>query len=185
MEATLAERSQIERRHILATHDVTDLIGLHVIVIGEAVEFVDDEGVVAIEIPDIEGLSAAAAVARCLAGTRLQGAELRAIRRILGLTAGELAARLGEKTSHETISRWEHEKQPMGAYAEKVFRLVACEELKDKAPGVPYEAADLAKLIVTDPWRADPSFALPPFVFARIKLQMLNKDVIDAWQVAA
>jgi len=185
MEATLAERRPSERRHILAAHDVTDLIGLRVIVVGAALEIVDADGDVAIEIPDIGSLSAAAAIARCLTGARLLGAELRAIRKILGLTAGELAARLGEKTSHETISRWEHEKQPMGAYAEKVFRLVACEELKDKAPGVPYEAADLAKLIVTDPWRADPSFALPPFVFARIKLQMLNKDVIDAWQVAA
>ncbi len=172
-----------ERRQTLEEHDVTDLIGLRVVVANTAQEITDEDGDVCYEIPDLEALSAAAAVARCLGPVRLSGDELRAIRKIAGWTAADLAGKMGEKTSPETISRWENEKQPMGGYAEKVFRLVICEELKDKAPGVAYEGAAIAKLIVVDPWRANADYVLPHLAFERVRIRRPRDGIIDAWEI--
>jgi transcriptional regulator with XRE-family HTH domain len=173
-----------ERGQTLREHDVTDLIGLRVVVANVALEFTDENGEKSVEIPDIEALSAAAAVGRCLVHVRLLGSELRAIRKIIGWTATDLAARMGERTSPETISRWENEKQPMGGYAEKVFRLVVCEELKDRVPGVPYDGATIAHLIIVDPWRSDVDYVMAPIVFERVRMRQ-NSGLIDAWEVEA
>jgi len=170
-----------ERRQTLEMHDVSDLIGLRVIVANAVQEVIDDDNETSVEVPDIESLSAAAAVVRCLTPIRLLGAELRAIRKIAGWTAAELAAKMGEKTSWETISRWENEKQPMGGYAEKVFRLVVCEALKEEARGVGYEAGAIAKLIVIDPWRTDQEFRVPPMVFDRVKVRE-NRAMVNLWE---
>ncbi len=70
----------------------------------------------------------------------------------MGLTMAEMALRLGERTAPQTVSRWESEAQPVGGYAEKVYRLVVCETLTKDAPGVEYSAAKLAALIVPDQW---------------------------------
>jgi DNA-binding transcriptional regulator YiaG len=172
-----------ERRQALKEHDVTDLIGFRVIVANTAHEIIDDDGEVTTEIPDIKALSAAAAVGRCLMPARLQGSELRAIRRIAGWTAADLALKLGEKTSAETISRWENDKQSMGGYAEKVFRLVVCEELADVAPGVGYQAGQIARLVVYDPWREDASFVVPPLVFERVKVRREDRQLVETWEM--
>jgi len=171
-----------EVRRTLEEHDLTDLIGLRVIVTHTALEIVEPDGEVSIEVPHIEALSASAAVARCLSPIRLLGSELRAIRKIAGWTASDLAAKMGEKTSPETISRLENVKQPMGGYAEKVFRLLVCEDLKEAAPGVPYEGSAIAHLILLDPWRSDPEFKVVPMHFQLIKLRKSNKTV-QAWEV--
>jgi hypothetical protein len=81
----------------------------------------------------------------------------------------------------ETISRWENEKQLMGGYAEKVFRLVVCEALHKDAPGVDYQASMIANLRVIDPWRADPAFVMPPLVFDCVKVRDDDRRLIDAW----
>ena len=172
-----------ERRQTLKEHDVTDLIGLRVIVANTAHEIIDDDGEVTTEVPDIKALSAAAAIGRCLLPVRLQGSELRAIRRIVGWTAADLALKLGEKTSAETISRWENDKQGMGGYAEKVFRLVVCEELAEAAPGVDYQAAMIARLVVYDPWREDASFVVPPLVFERVKVRRGDRRLVETWEM--
>ncbi|TLG75165.1 hypothetical protein [Methylocystis sp. B8] len=69
----------------------------------------------------------------------------------------------------------------MGASAEKVLRLVVCEELKEQAPGVTYNAAMLASLEITDPWRDDPNYEAPPieFIFGRLKEQ--SGKIVEAW----
>jgi hypothetical protein len=72
------------------------------------------------------------------------------MRRILDLTLAELAARMDARTASETVCRWEAEAQPMGAYAEKVFRLIVCEALAGAAPGVEYHGAALASLAIAD-----------------------------------
>ena len=59
----------------------------------------------------MEELSAAAAIVRCLMPIRLQGREVRAIRKIAGWTGAELTERMDVKASPETISRWEDDKQ--------------------------------------------------------------------------
>jgi transcriptional regulator with XRE-family HTH domain len=111
---------------------------------------------------------------------------LRAMRRIAGLTAQDMAEKMGEKTSAETLSRWENEKQPMGGYAEKVFRLVICDELRNRARGVPYHDGAIARLVVVDPWRADAEFEVPAIVVSRVKMRSeVDRSIIEAWADAA
>lgn len=169
-------------RQTLREHDVTDLIGLRVVVANTAHEITEEDGSVSVEVPGIESLSAAAAVARCLMPIRLEGNELRVIRRIAGWTATDLAAKLGEKTSVETISRWENDKQPMGGYAEKVFRLVVCEELSASAPGIGYKASAIANLVVIDPRRFDTATVVPPLVFEWVKVKGVE-GITNEWEV--
>ena len=162
--------------------DVSDLVGLRVVVLHAAREITENDGEVSIEVPDLGALSAAAALARALLPIRLRGRELRAIRHIAGLTAAELAERMGDKTSPETISRWENEKQPMGGYAEKIYRLVMCEALRARAPGIGYEDGMIARMTVRDPWRADPRYEVPAIALERVRLRPeQNRPVIDAW----
>ncbi len=172
-------------KQVLPEHDVSDLVGLSVIVKDAAIRSVDEEGEETIEVPHLSTLSAAVAVARCLMPVRLRGHELRAMRRITQMTATEMAKRMGDKTSPETLSRWENEKQPMGGYAEKVFRLVVCEELKAQAPGVVYGDGAIARLNVLDPWRADPTYVVPPIVAGLVKIKSLDSPLVDAWADAA
>src|SRR6266404_2890688 len=55
-------------------------------------------------IPDVPGLIAAIAVARVMRNRKLNGREIKFVRKALELPARELAARLGVRP--ETLSRW-------------------------------------------------------------------------------
>lgn len=165
---------------LLPEYDGSKHVGLRITVFGGAIERADENGEETIELLKPGELRAAASMLRCLTPERLRGAEMKAMRKILGLTLADLAKRMGERTAPETISRWESESQPMGGYAEKTLRLLICEELWEKAPGIDYQAKMIVDLNVTDPWRADPSFELPP-----ISLQLLptrlKQTVIETW----
>lgn len=165
----------------LAEYDVSNLIGLRVIIHNAVIEMTDEDGEVSIEVPDIETASAAAAMARCLMPIRIVAHELRAIRRIAGMTAAELARAMDPKTSPETMSRWENDKQPMGGYAEKVFRLVICERIKDQVPGIDYTDGAIANLTVLDPWRSDPTYEVPHIVMERVRVRSEHKETVCAW----
>src|SRR4051794_10541467 len=97
----------------LERYDATALIGLPVIVVNGAKEITEagDNGETEsyVHIPQLEELSAAVAMARCLMPHRLRGCEIRAVRKILGMTARDLSDAMGENTAVETISRWEAE----------------------------------------------------------------------------
>ena len=167
---------------VLPLHDVSDLIGLGVLVAGAVREISEPDGEVSYEVPDLHRLACAAAVERCLLPPRLRGSELRTIRHIAGWTAVEMARRLGEKTATVTISRWENEKQPMGAYVEKVIRLAVCEALHKEATGVDYHAKAIADLVIIDPWHGNPEFKLPPLIFGRVKMRDQERRLIEAWE---
>lgn len=167
---------------LLEQHDVSDLIGLRVVVANAVREITEEDGDVSVEIPNIDELSAVAGLTRCLMPLRLRGKELRAIRRIAGWSAAELAERMGEKTSPETISRWENDRQPMGGYAEKVFRLVICDELRGRAPGVDYRDGAIAKLVVLDPWREDAAYVVPAIVVDRVRVKRDGQETVSAWE---
>jgi len=49
-------------------------------------------------------------------------------------TTRELAGRLGVR--EETVSRWEHDREPIGPGSEKLLRLIAVELLAEKAPAL-------------------------------------------------
>lgn len=173
---------KVESEKTLPVYDATVLVGLRTTVFDAAIERVEDDGEVTIELPKLQELLAAAAVARCLMPIKLRGAEIKTMRRLMKMTHAELAERLDPKTAAETVSRWESEAQPMGGYAEKVFRLVVCEQLKNDAPGVNYNASMIAHLAVLDPWKADESFQVPPvgLWLCRLKEQC-SGNIIDAW----
>ena len=136
-----------------------------------------DDGVEAIEVADLEGLSAAVAMARALMPIKFSAAELKFLRKALGLTGKELANAL--ETSVETVSRWENG-QHMGGYVEKNYRLLICSLLKDRAPAVPYKPETIAFMKIKVP--ADPNFRVPPMAFRRVHLQKMNSPTVeDAW----
>lgn len=165
----------------LAEYDASDLIGINTIIRNAAIEITEDDGDISIEIPNIETASVAAAMSRCLMPVRILAHELRTIRHIVGMTAAELGRAMDPKTSPETVSRWENGKQPMGGYAEKVFRLIVCERLKEHAPGVDYTDGAIAKLKVMDPWRAKPDYKVPPVVLERVRVRSDHRETVSAW----
>jgi DNA-binding transcriptional regulator YiaG len=168
-------------RRVLPEYDATTLVGLRIIVHGAAIEHTNEGGEISVEVPKVEELAAAAAVARCLAPVRLRGYEIKAMRKIMDLTLAELAKRLDPHTAPETISRWENEAQPMGGFAEKLLRLLVCEDLHHKAPGVAYNASMISHLNIIDPWRADPNYEPPTLHSGLIKLKEPSGSVIETW----
>lgn len=138
------------KERVLDTYDATSHVGLRTVVCGAAIERVDESGEETIELPKPRELRASVAVARCLMPEKLQGWEIKAMRKIMGLTLAELAKKLDERTAPETVSRWETDAQPMGSYADKVLRLLICEELRKEAPGIAYNGALIANLRVSE-----------------------------------
>ncbi len=166
----------------LGEYDATPLVGLRTTVYGAAIL---DEADGTVEVPNLRELMTAVAVARCLMPIRLRGYEVKAIRKIMRCTLAELAKKMDERTAPETVSRWESEAQPMGGYAEKILRLVACEALTAEAPGVEYKASQIAELVIVDPWRAEPEFEVPAIVLTRVRLKEQSGLIIDAWEKKA
>lgn len=169
------------RERILEQYDATVHVGLRTIVCHAAIERVDEEGEETIELPKPRQLRASAAMSRCLMPIRLRGNELKAIRKIMGLTLADLAKKLDERTAPETVSRWESEAQPMGGYAEKILRLLVCEELKSEAPGVEYNGSMIANLNVKDPWRVDENYVVPSVVLRLVQLKEQSGSITETW----
>jgi transcriptional regulator with XRE-family HTH domain len=123
-----------------------------VTLINAAEEEIDENGEqIGIRIPNLEGLAAVVVLARCLWPYDLAGAEVRFIRRVLGYTQQELAARLVMRP--ETLSRWESRKEdqnpsdrPVGEWADKSLRMLAALELSSKAPGSAVDPQDITAL---------------------------------------
>jgi len=95
----------------------------------------DDDG--DIHIPHHDKLMTAAAVYRCTLPRRLNGKEMKFIRKAMNKSATVWARHLS--TDKSTLSRWESNKQPMSVNAEKptpdVFpemRFVLCKFRKDE-----------------------------------------------------
>lgn len=170
-----------QREHKLDVYDATSHVGLRTIVCNAAIERIDAEGEETIELPKQRELRASAAVVRCLIPDKLQGWEIKAMRKIMGLTLAELAKKLDERTAPETVSRWEADTQPMGGYAEKVLRLLVCESLSKEAPGIEYNGTMLADLRVQDPWKINPEYQVPPVVLHLIQLKEQSGSIIETW----
>ena len=170
-----------ETSSVLKERDVSPLVGVKTIACDAAIERQDHSGEKNIELPKLRELIASALVSRCLMPIRLRGSEMKAMRKGMKMTLGDMAKRLGGKTAPETISRWELEAQPIGSHAEKVLRLVVCEELKKEAPGIAYEASMLANMIeIEDPWATNPNYEVPAIVLIYMPMKVDN-SVIEAW----
>jgi DNA-binding transcriptional regulator YiaG len=169
------------RDETLPVYDATVFVGLKTIVYDAAIEHVDDDGEEVIELPKMPELLASAAVARCLMPIKLRGHEIKAMRRIMKLTLADLAKKLDERTATETVSRWESEAQPMGGYAEKLLRLIVCDELKQNAPGIGYNPSTIIRSSIADPWRSEPNYQVPPIELWLTPLIEQSGDLIEAW----
>lgn len=105
-----------------------------VVLINSAEEEIDDETGerVGVSIPNMEGLVATLAVTRAFHPVQLDGAEVKFIRRAIGMSAKSFAESLA--LAPETLSRWENGKQVVGDWADKQVRMAAIILLGDRAP---------------------------------------------------
>jgi DNA-binding transcriptional regulator YiaG len=112
---------------------VDEQMGLPVVLLESvyAAESGDASGIV---VPDIENLEAAMAVARVSDEFKLNGQEIKFLRRAMSIKAADLAKFLD--VSAETISRWETGKEPISTNPERVLRMRVYNTLKTKTPGV-------------------------------------------------
>src|SRR5690606_8452585 len=76
-------------------------------------------GCVRVRIPGIEGLHRTLALTVLRKQSRLTGAEVRFLRKYIGLSGADFARRVGAEP--ETISRWENDKQGMGPQTERLL----------------------------------------------------------------
>jgi len=79
-------------------------------------------GAVRLRIPAIEGLHRTLALTVLRKPSRLTGAEVRFLRKYIGLSGADFAKRIGAEP--ETVSRWENDKQGMGPQTERLLRLL-------------------------------------------------------------
>jgi len=120
---------------------VDEQMGLPVVLLESVYEAQSGE-VSGIIVPDLPGLEAAMAMARIMDDFKLNGREIRFLRRALGLKANELASFLD--VAAETLSRWENEKEPISTNPERVLRMRVFNALRGRAPGV---KADLSTIL--------------------------------------
>lgn len=83
-----------------------------------------------VQIPAVERVHDAIAAELLAKPSLLTGPEFRFLRKWGGLTAPELASALGIKT-RITISRWENEKSPLTAAADRAMRLLVMRMKED------------------------------------------------------
>jgi DNA-binding transcriptional regulator YiaG len=76
----------------------------------------------------------AAAVLRAIMPQKLNGGEIRGLRKLIELSAKELAKQFDVR--EETISRWENDRTPIPLANEKLLRLTVVAVLSDSAPGI-------------------------------------------------
>jgi putative transcriptional regulator len=100
---------------------------------------------VEVVIPRIEQLHRAIATALVHKPSRLSGAEMRFLRKEIGFSAADFAARMGVDPS--TVSRWENDKDPVGALADRLVRLMVVLT----PPKTAYSLDDLANIEAGEP----------------------------------
>jgi hypothetical protein len=166
------------KSRILKRHDVSDLVGLPVVVLDAAREFDETDGP-ATGVPRFEELAAAAAVTRCQMAPGLRGAELKTLRKILDMTQAALSAALGGGTAVVSISRWEGEEKGIGEAMEKVVRLLVCETLKSRAPGVPYDPLTIIGTKI-----GERRGKMAPMEFRRTRAKV-GRSIEEMWTLAS
>ena len=78
-----------------------------------------------VSIPKLEGLHRLIAKTLIEKLTRFTGAEIRFLRKSLGLSAADFARRMG--VTIETVSRWEHDAVAIGPQADRLLRLLVAQ----------------------------------------------------------
>lgn len=165
-------------------YHVENLLGMRIGINGGATKiacYVCKEEV--ITIPDTKGLVAAAAVARVMFPTKLNGAEIKFLRKASGLSAKDFAKTISVRP--ETLSRWENNgEQQIGYSEEKIFRILVGDKLKNApqseghALAIDYDHMAIVNMVI-NPIR--PSENTPLLKFERVNLKVENKKPQELW----
>src|SRR5438445_10959589 len=95
--------------------------GMHVEVMDAVKELVCDKcGILRVDIPNLPGLMAAIAVSRSKHERKLNGSEIRFLRKAVEETAKEFAGHLD--VTEETVSRWENDRLAISNSVERMLR---------------------------------------------------------------
>jgi DNA-binding transcriptional regulator YiaG len=97
-----------------------------------------------IEIDNVAGVIAAAAIARATHPQKLAGREIRFLRKAVKWSAKKLGEVLDSKP--ETVSRWEHDRLPMSSNSEKLLRLLTCTTLSSQAPAIAHATDEILQM---------------------------------------
>lgn len=135
-----------ETRERIQIHH-TDLLGVEIVLHDVAVRVhCGDCGCSSYSIPYMDGLVSAVAMLRIKEPMKLFGKDIKFLRKAAELTAVSLARIL--EVSPETLSRWENDRAPIGAAAEKLFRLTMADMFKDNAPCIHYSPSEIFNMNV-------------------------------------
>jgi DNA-binding transcriptional regulator YiaG len=129
-------------------------------------------------IPDLQGLTRAAAMARALNPARLCGKEAKFIRRALDMTQQQFADAMDLSPEH--VSRWENERKGLGGAGEKLIRHNVC-ALLQKEDICEYDPKTIANMV----FRPYPDEGLPPVEMVRVRLQHRKEEEEKMWSEAA
>ncbi len=130
----------------LATHDYP-VLDMPVVLVNAVDRFTCTCGHSLDVIANHEGLIAAVALCRVLMRIKLNGKEIRLLRKTLDLKAIELAGRL--EVSPETLSRWENAAEVISNAKEKNLRLRVALALATKAPAIEVNLEALMAMEIT------------------------------------
>jgi transcriptional regulator with XRE-family HTH domain len=133
-------------------------------------------------IPDLDGLVAAVAMARALTPLALRGAELRFMRKAIGMKSKDFAEAVGLTAS--SYSRYENDNDQMGSFVEQIVRELVCEELKGRAPAIDYSPRMIIGMTILREWPEEPRFVLDRVVFKDIATQR-RSEAWDTLPIAA
>jgi hypothetical protein len=125
------EKHGISETKIVPVYDASELLGLPHVYVRQAVQESRCEKcgeVTSIEIPNLEGLVAAVAVARVLHPLKLLGKDIRYLREALEMTGQELGEKVVKVLPFQ-ISKWENDKEPIGTQSETLLRLYVVDKL--------------------------------------------------------
>lgn len=99
------------------------------------------------DIPNHQGLVAAAATLRSVIPVKLCGTEIKFLRKAIELPAKRLAQLLD--VTPETVSRWENDKAPISTSSEKLLRFLVATSLKEKAPILKIDIKTIAQMEIS------------------------------------
>jgi len=133
---------------------------------------------IGISVPHVEGLVAAIAVARALCPIQLEGAEVKFVRRAIGLSGKDFAEGLGLDPA--TLSRWENGKQEVGAWADKQVRMAAVISLGDHVPALKLDQKAIVSLVIRP--RLPGETLLPEVRLVSVESGPGDGDV-EAWEL--
>ena len=127
-----------------------------------------------VSIPFPKRLMSAAALYRCTLPQRLNGTEMKFVRKAMNISSKDWAARVS--TDPSTLSRWESDAQAMSAAAEKLLRLTAIINLVSEAPAIDVDKRSISDLKL-DGFAQPDVYVDMQFVLSKYRKEELYSDL--------